>query len=932
MSKLSIKEKALMPARPGYGTLGKQIIVYANYFKIVAPKELTLTRYNVEVVPEERPKKLARIFQLLLERPEFAGVATEWKSMLIAKEPLNIPSEYTLQIQYMQEEQEEPLPNATVYNVRVVAPISISISQFIHYLSATSPVPNFAHKLEAIQVLNALFGHYPQAQNGIVTTGGNRHFSTDRSERNGKNIFELGGGLESLRGYFQSIRPATGGLLLNVNPIHGVFIQPRPLNILYSALGSGNIENLKKKLFGVRFHVTHLVSKKNKKTGQDIPRIKNFADFAHPRDGRSEDHPPQIPRYGAGPREVKFWLSDAPVLTPAPAPAPAKGKGAKSRAGSAMPSNTYISVYDYFHRKYPTINLNDQNPVVNVGNRDHPSYLPAEVMVCLPGQVMKRRLSPEQTAEMIKFACRAPWENAESIITDGKSVLGLNPSDKTIHGKFGLTVGQGLITVNARVLQPPQIKYKNYQQKDQSVTPNFGSWNMANIKFHTGSNLGNWTWVRFRSSRRSPDGGFQDDAIAATVRKFREFLMKAGVNAGALIEPPPPAVYLVEGQTQQNNDKVKEIIRRIHQNQKSPRFVLCILPFPDVALYNSIKTFSDTKAGFHTVCVVSNKFMKELRQDQYFGNVSLKFNLKAGGINQTLDAPKLGVISEGKTMVVGIDVTHPQPGAKETAPSVAGIVASVDKFLGQWPSTFSIQERRKEMVSALEGMFMSRLALWEKRNKQLPENIVIYRDGVSEGQYDLVLNNELPLIRNACRQKYPATQTKAGLPRISIIICGKRHNTRFYPTSEQTADRSSNCQPGTIVDRGVTEVRNWDFFLQPHACLQGTARSGHYVVILDEIFRGRPVKAPHSSAADTLEDLTMNMCHLFGRATKAVSLCPPAYYADLLCTRVRCYLSDQYDPNDSSATASVISGGTPAPPPTFDVTIPPTLADSMYYI
>ncbi len=78
--------------------------------------------------------------------------------------------------------------------------------------------------------------------------------------------------------------------------------------------------------------------------------------------------------------------------------------------------------------EYPNVQLNDRNPVVNVGNQEHPSYLPAEVCVVLPGQTIKRRLSPEQTQQMITFACRKPWENANSIISDGKTVLGLNPS------------------------------------------------------------------------------------------------------------------------------------------------------------------------------------------------------------------------------------------------------------------------------------------------------------------------------------------------------------------------------------------------------------------------------------------------------------------------------------------------------------------------
>lgn len=68
---------------------------------------------------------------------------------------------------------------------------------------------------------------------------------------------------------------------------------------------------------------------------------------------------------------------------------------------------------------------------------------------------------------------------------------------------------------------------------------------------------------------------------------------------------------------------------------------------------------------------------------------------------------------------------------------------------------------------------------------------------------------------------------------------------------------------------------------------------------------------------------THNLCYLFGRATKSVSICPPAYYADLLCERGRQYLH------------STMSGGGKA----FDINraewtrdVHPTLMESMFYI
>lgn len=185
-------------------------------------------------------------------------------------------------------------------------------------------------------------------------------------------------------------------------------------------------------------------------------------------------------------------------------------------------------------------------------------------------------------------------------------------------------------------------------------------------------------------------------------------------------------------------------------------------------------------------------------------------------------------------------------------------------MLGQWPADLRIQESRKEMVSELGSMLKSRLELWKIQGKHaaFPENLLVFRDGVSEGQYETVLNTELPLLRKACIDLYPPQDTKKGLPHITIIIVGKRHHTRFYPTAVSDADRSGNPKNGTIVDRGVTEVRYWDFFLQSHTALQGTARPAHYYIVLDEIFAKRKVSPPFQNVAEMLEDLIHNMCYL----------------------------------------------------------------------
>ena len=96
--------------------------------------------------------------------------------------------------------------------------------------------------------------------------------------------------------------------------------------------------------------------------------------------------------------------------------------------------------------------------------------------------------------------------------------------------------------------------------------------------------------------------------------------------------------------------------------------------------------------------------------------------------------------------------------------------------------------------------------------------------GVSEGQYQSVLEEEFTQILEACEKI--CREHKTPRPKINLMIVGKRHHTRFYPTEEKYADMTSrvkgNPPNGTVVDRGVTMEKGHDFFLQAHVALQGT--------------------------------------------------------------------------------------------------------------
>lgn len=234
-------------------------------------------------------------------------------------------------------------------------------------------------------------------------------------------------------------------------------------------------------------------------------------------------------------------------------------------------------------------------------------------------------------------------------------------------------------------------------------------------------------------------------------------------------------------------------------------------------MYSSsrIKQICDVQIGLLNVCSVGAKLLESAGRPQYFGNVALKFNLKSGGENQTVEPSRLHFISRGDTMVVGIDVTHPNPNSHSWAPSIAAMVASINSNQAQYPATSFVQmRRRQEMIDGLKDMLKRHLGLWksEGKHQMFPQNILVYRDGVSEGQYSMVKDRELPLLQQACEEVYGHVRQR--LPRITIVIVTKRHHTRFGPMNENQADSNGNCLAGTVVDRGITVVHQWDFFMR----------------------------------------------------------------------------------------------------------------------
>ena len=333
-------------------------MLWTNYFNLDAKKDLELYRYAVIIAPDDKGrvpagKRCRRIIQLLLEE-HFDSyrdkIATDFKSNLISMDKLDVEKDEFV-VRYRLEEEDLASPDATQYRCKIQSTGSLTLSELVNYLTSTQTGLILGSKEEIVQALNIVLGHHAKAEPLIASLAANRHFGINPGTQD---RMSLGAGLQVIRGFFMSVRAATARILVDVQVKNMAFYDEGPLDKMMFAFMSANGPN---KIYLLNFvkklsvDVTHILKKNSR--GQRVRRIKTIQGFATRDDGRNLAHPPIVSNFGAGPKEVQFFLESSSVASSSTSAPAAGGKGKKGkravRDGPALPpSGRYITVFDFF--------------------------------------------------------------------------------------------------------------------------------------------------------------------------------------------------------------------------------------------------------------------------------------------------------------------------------------------------------------------------------------------------------------------------------------------------------------------------------------------------------------------------------------------------------------------------------------------------------
>ncbi|KAJ1290855.1 hypothetical protein BS78_02G274800 [Paspalum vaginatum] len=371
------------------------------------------------------------------------------------------------------------------------------------------------------------------------------------------------------------------------------------------------------------------------------------------------------------------------------------------------------TVTDYFRERYNLKLKYKFLPCLNVGSEQNPTYLPIEVCKIVPRQRYQTKLEGSQDFTPRRTIIRFNPEPERSIRQD----------NSTKRAREFVQAYDYVTTVDARVLLPQTLKYhKSGYQK--TLLPMDGRWNMKDKKVVNGAKISNWACVNFC-------GDLSKNAVEQFCFRLAEMSRVTGVDLAVLKFPIFTA----------RPDHVEDDIRICYQEaQNKLRFqkidlLLSILPDENEALYGNVKRICETDIGFVSQCCRrSNVFTKN---NQILANIAIKINAKAGGRNSVFANvhSSLPVVSNKPTIIFGAHITHPSS-VDDSAPSIASVVASQDWHeVAKYNSVVVAQGYREELISGLEGIVKELLHAFEKESNKKPQQLIFYRDGISEGQF-----------------------------------------------------------------------------------------------------------------------------------------------------------------------------------------------------
>uniref|UniRef100_A0A8B9BPT5 Piwi-like protein 2 n=1 Tax=Anser brachyrhynchus TaxID=132585 RepID=A0A8B9BPT5_9AVES len=395
--------------------------------------------------------------------------------------------------------------------------------------------------------------------------------------------------------------------------------------------------------------------------------------------------------------------------------------------------------------------------------------------------------------------------------------------------RWGLVLGQDIHRVRGRILPTERINLRH-----SSFFPSEDlNWSKEVSREASISTISMNYWLLVYP-RRLQD--LMKDLVAAMKSVCGPIGMH--VNAPALVELKDDRI-----------ETYVKTIRSVLGSEDKVQLLLCITTKSKEDLYSAIKKLCCVQSPVPSQVINVQSLMgQSSKMRSIVQKVLLQINCKLGGELWGVDVPLV------RRTAVPRDPLCVRGGR-------AGSRACV--VLTKWYSRVVFQMPQQEIADSLRLCLSDALQHFHEMNHCLPKKIVVYRDGVSDGQLDTVVKYEIPQLQK-CFDTFESYR-----PSVVVVVVQKQISTNFYTdTSERLA-----CPPaGTVVDHTITSTDWQDFYLVAHRARQGCSIPTRYVCVLNTA----------NLSAEHLQRLTFKLCHLYWNWPGTIRVPAPCKYAHRL--------------------------------------------------
>nr|XP_020644546.1 piwi-like protein 1 [Pogona vitticeps]XP_020644547.1 piwi-like protein 1 [Pogona vitticeps]XP_020644548.1 piwi-like protein 1 [Pogona vitticeps] len=398
---------------------------------------------------------------------------------------------------------------------------------------------------------------------------------------------------------------------------------------------------------------------------------------------------------------------------------------------------------------------------------------------------------------------------------------------------WGLRFEPNLLSFSGRVVQSERIHQGG---KTFDYNPQLADWSRETrgASLISVKPLNNWLLIYTRRNY---------DAANALVQNLFKVTPAMGIQMNKAI--------MVE-----TEDRTEGYLKTLKQKITSDtQMVVCLLSSNRKDKYDAIKKFLCVECPIPSQCVLARTLSKPQTVMAIATKIALQMNCKMGGELWSVEIPLKGL------MIVGIDCYHDTTTGRK---SIAGFVASKYQGMTRWYSRCVLQDVGQELVDGLKVCLQAALRTWHTNNHHLPSRIIVYRDGVGDGQLKTLVDFEVPQFLDCLK-----SVGKDYNPKLTVIVVKKRLNNRFFA---DIGGRLQNPPPGTVIDTEVTRPEWYDFFIVSQSVRNGTVSPTHYNVIYDN----------SGLKPDHMQRLTYKLCHMYYNWPGVIRVPAPCQYAHKL--------------------------------------------------